>query len=101
MKTVLRLRFNSPEPSQLRSNALSGIMNNGDEKYEIKFDDVNGIVHLFRGATCRSVPLSACAWVEWQLDLVKKEVFMETKLTPEQLAMAKGQEQLAGGYKKL
>lgn len=65
MKTVVRLRFTSPEPSQLRSNALSGIMNQGDEGYRITFDDVNGIVHLARRDTVRSVPLSACAWVEW------------------------------------
>lgn len=98
MKTVVRLRFNSPEPTQLRGNALSGIMSNGAEGYDIKFDDVNGIVHLFRGATCRSVPLSACAWVEWQLDIAIKETFRTTNVPAASLEASKAQPE---AYKKL
>lgn len=92
MKTVVRLRFTSPEPSQLRSNALSGIMNQGDEGYRITFDDVNGIVHLARKDTVRSVPLSACAWVEWASNMPV------ATLTPENIAASKAQPE---AYKKL
>lgn len=69
IKRVKRLRFQT-EPAQLRNNAFGGVMNDGDEKNVITFDDVSGAVYFTRPhptekvPQVRVVPLTACAWLE-------------------------------------
>lgn len=69
IKRVKSLRFEK-EPSQLRNNAFGGVMNDGDEKNVITFDDVAGAVYFTRPhptkghQQVRVVPLGACAWIE-------------------------------------
>ena len=64
IKPVIRLRFNHPEPSQLRANALAGIMSQGDEGNRISFDEARALVYFTKQGRTRIVHLSACAWVE-------------------------------------
>lgn len=68
MRNVIRLRFNSPEPAQIRSNALAGIFTNGDEGNAITFDDETGIVYIAKPGRTRALSISACAWVEFEND---------------------------------
>jgi hypothetical protein len=69
IKRVRRLRFQT-EPAQLRNNAFGGVMNDGDEKNVITYDDVAAAVYFTRVhptekvTQTRVVPLTACAWVE-------------------------------------
>lgn len=83
IRTVARLRFNSPEPSQLRANALGGIMKNGDEGYAVTYDDATGAVYFDRKECVRALHLSACAWIEF----AKPDGSL--KMTPEMMAASK------------
>jgi hypothetical protein len=64
IKNIARLRFNSPEPSQIRSNALGGMFKNGDEGARLTFDDATGVVYINKDGVVRAIHISACAWIE-------------------------------------
>ena len=72
IRQVTRLRFNPPEPQQIRANALAGIMKNGDEGNAITFDDVTGLVYLAKAGTTRVLHVSNCAWIEYVNEAPKK-----------------------------
>jgi len=68
IRKVKQLRFNTPEPPQIRANPMSGIFKNGDEGYSLTFDDVASLLYVKRGTCLRAVHASQCAWVELQLE---------------------------------
>jgi hypothetical protein len=69
IRNIRTLRFVHPEPPQLRANALSGLMRDGDEGYRITYDDVVGMVHFTKPGITRACHVSACAWLEWPNDV--------------------------------
>lgn len=64
IKQVVKLRFNQPEPPQVRANALSGIFKNGDEGNSLTFDDEKLILYVTKAGTQRLIPFAAVAWLE-------------------------------------
>jgi len=65
IRKLSALRFNHPEPAQVRSNALAGIMKNGDEGADLSFDDSTGIVFITKPKSAKAVHLSNLAWIEF------------------------------------
>lgn len=72
-RNITVLRFVHPEPPQLRANALSGLMRNGDEGYKITFDDVAQMVYFERPGATRGCHVSAIAWLEFPNDVPKPQ----------------------------
>lgn len=65
IRKLSALRFNHPEPAQIRANALAGIMKSGDEGAALSFDDESGIVYIQNPRSHKAVHISSCAWVEF------------------------------------
>jgi len=73
IKNVSKLRFNSPEPTQIRATAFGGIFKNGDEGNQLTFDDATGIVYFTKPGMTKALHISSCAWIEYENDVKKVE----------------------------